>query len=239
MLRTVYVTVDGVRSPVLQGGPLDAEEAVVFVHGNPGYSEDWRGLSEQLSEFARTIAPDMPGYGDADKPDTFDYTVDGYARHLDGLLTKLGVRRVHLVLHDLGGAWGLTWAATHPASLASLTLINIGVMPGHRWHFLARIWRTPVLGEIFMATTTRFGFKTLSRIGNPRGMPSDMINRTYDHFDSRTRQAVLRLYRATNDVGALSERCGNILKPLNLPTLVIWGRADPYLSVSYAERQQD
>ena len=239
MLRTDDVTVDGVRSPVLQGGPLDAEEAVVFVHGNPGFSEDWRGLSERLSKFARTVAPDMPGYGNADKPDTFDYTVDGYARHLDGLLTKLNVRRVHLVLHDFGGAWGLTWAAAHPASLASLTLINIGVMPGYRWHFLARIWRTPVLGEIFMATTTRFGFKTLSRIGNPRGLPSEMINRTYDHFDSRTRQAVLRLYRATNDLGALSERCGNILKPLNLPALVIWGRADPYLSASYAERQRD
>jgi pimeloyl-ACP methyl ester carboxylesterase len=88
MLRTDDVTVDGVRSPVLQGGPLDAQEAVVFVHGNPGFSEDWRGLSERLSEFARTIAPDMPGYGNADKPSTFDYTVDGYARHLDGLLTN-------------------------------------------------------------------------------------------------------------------------------------------------------
>ena len=167
MLRTDDVTVDGVRSPVLQGGPLDAQEAVVFVHGNPGFSEDWRGLSERLSEFARTIAPDMPGYGNADKPDTFDYTVDGYARHLDGLLAKLGVRRVHLVLHDFGGAWGLTWAATHTTSLASLTLINIGVMPGYRWHFLARIWRTPVLGEIFMATTTRFGFKC--RTSRPTG----------------------------------------------------------------------
>jgi pimeloyl-ACP methyl ester carboxylesterase len=153
MLRTDDVTVDGVRSPVLQGGPLTAKEAVVFVHGNPGFSEDWRDLSERLSGFARTIAPDMPGYGNADKPRTFDYTVDGYARHLDGLLAKLGVRRVHLVLHDFGGAWGLTWAAMHTASLASLTLINIGVMPGYRWHFLARIWRTPVLGEIFMATT--------------------------------------------------------------------------------------
>jgi pimeloyl-ACP methyl ester carboxylesterase len=68
MLRTDDVTVDGVRSPVMQGGPLAAEEAVVFVHGNPGFSEDWRDLSERLSEFARTIAPDMPGYGNADKP---------------------------------------------------------------------------------------------------------------------------------------------------------------------------
>ena len=44
MLRTDDVTVDGVHSPVLQGGPLDAKEAVVFVHGNPGFSEDWRYL---------------------------------------------------------------------------------------------------------------------------------------------------------------------------------------------------
>ena len=75
MLRTDDVTVDGVRSPVLQGGPLAAKEAVVFVHGNPAFSEDWRDLSERLSGFARTIAPDMPGYGNADKPSTFDSMV--------------------------------------------------------------------------------------------------------------------------------------------------------------------
>ncbi|MGH3794323.1 MAG: alpha/beta fold hydrolase [Pseudonocardiaceae bacterium] len=53
--------------------------------------------------------PDPPGYGGADKPDRFDYTVDGYARHLGGILDQIDVHRAHLVLHDFGGAWSLAW----------------------------------------------------------------------------------------------------------------------------------
>jgi pimeloyl-ACP methyl ester carboxylesterase len=41
--------------------------------------------------------------GGADKPVCFDYTVDGYAHHLGGIIDQLGIQRVHLVLHDFGG----------------------------------------------------------------------------------------------------------------------------------------
>ncbi len=113
MQADLTVTVDGVRSPVLQAGPADASEAVVFVHGNPGPAIDYADLVERVGGFARAIAPDMPGYGGADKPADFDYTVDGYARHLAGILDELGIGRAHLVLHDFGGSWGLTWATNH------------------------------------------------------------------------------------------------------------------------------
>jgi hypothetical protein len=43
----------------------------------------------------------------------------------------------------------MAWAAAHPTAFASATLINIGVLPGYHWHYLARIWRTPLLGELF------------------------------------------------------------------------------------------
>ncbi len=238
MLRLNDVAVAGVHSPVLLGGAPEGDEAVVFLHGNPGFCEDWEDLSERVGAFARTIAPDMPGFGNADKPAGFDYTVDGYVRHLDGLLQKLGVKRLHFVLHDFGGLWGLTWAAAHPDSIASLTLIDVGIAPDYKWHYLARIWRTPVFGEIFMATTTRAGLKMALKHGNPRGLPDGFVDRMYDHYDMATRRAVLRLYRATNDVGERSERCGEILRPRHIPTLVLWGRADPYFPVGYAERQR-
>src|SRR5437868_12255135 len=96
-MRENEAVVGGVRSPVLEGGPAGADEAVVFVHGNPGSGRDWTDLATRVSQFARTIAIDMPGFGRADKPDNFDYTVPGYARHLDGALEQLGVRRAHLV----------------------------------------------------------------------------------------------------------------------------------------------
>ena len=63
MLRRSEVMVDGVRSVVLQGGPASSDEAIVFVHGNPGFSRDWEELLERVGEFSRCLAPDMPGFG--------------------------------------------------------------------------------------------------------------------------------------------------------------------------------
>ena len=100
------VAVDGVRSVVTVGARTGSDSAVVFVHGALGSRRDWATLVEEVAAFGRAVAPDMPGYGDADKPESFDYTTQGYARHLGGLIEELGIRRVHLVLHDLGGPGG-------------------------------------------------------------------------------------------------------------------------------------
>ena len=110
-ISTVEVSVRGVRSPVLTAGPPDDAEAVVFVHGNPGPSDDWRDLLPRAGELGRAIALDMPGYGRAGKPKDFSYSVDGYAVHLAALLDQLGITRAHIVAHDFGGAWALAWAA--------------------------------------------------------------------------------------------------------------------------------
>ncbi len=238
-VRKGEVIFQGVRSPYLESGDRRSQESVVFVHGNPGSSEDWRDLLGQVGAFARAVAPDMPGYGQADKPKEFNYTVEGYARHLDGILNHLGVRRAHLVLHDFGGPWGLAWAAQHPARLASVTLINIGIMPGYRWHSLARIWRTPLLGELFFATTTRTAFGLSLKHGNPRGLPKAMVDRMYRDLDWGTKRAVLRLYRATDNPGQMAEALGPLFRQLDVPTLVIWGAADPYVPVRYAECQRE
>lgn len=235
-IRETEVVIDGVRAPVREAGPAGSEEAVVFVHGNPGSSRDWDDLLPRTGAFARAVAPDMPGFGRADKPDGFEYTIQGYARFLGGGLEALGVRRAHLVLHDFGGPWGLAWAAAHPDAVASVVLINIGVLIGYRWHYLARIWRTPVLGELFQATTTMPGFRLLLRHGNPRELPRGFVERMYRDYDRGTKRAVLRLYRATPP-GVL-EAALPTMRQLDPPALVVWGRHDPYLPVKHAERQR-
>jgi pimeloyl-ACP methyl ester carboxylesterase len=235
-IRSRSIAVDGVRSPVLEAGPEDSPEAVVFVHGSPGTSQDWDDLLPRVSAFARVLAPDMPGFGDADKPRDFPYTVDGYARHLGGLLDQLGVRRAHLVLHDFGGGWGLGWALAHPDAFASVTLIDIGVLIGYRWHRYARIWRTPVLGELFQATANRWAFRQLIGRENPR-LPREAVDRIYDQGRGwPTKRAVLRLYRATPP--DFAEAMAPRFRELDPPTLVVWGTADAYLPVEQAERQR-
>ena len=238
-LRESQITVSGIRSPVLEAGPTDRDEAVVFVHGNPGSSRDWEDLVVRVGQFGRTVAFDMPGFGRADKPADFTYTVPGYADHIDGMLAALGIRRAHLVLHDFGGPWGLTWAATHRDRVASLVLINIGVLLGYRWHYLARIWRTPVLGELFQLIGTRRMFHRSLKHGNPRGLPCAFVDRMFDDYDRGTRRAVLKLYRATNHPDRLAEQLAKALRPLQLPVLVIWGKHDPYVPVELAERQRE
>ncbi len=239
MLRLTEVLVDKVRTSVREAGAENAREAVVFVHGNPGSSADWENLMEQVAPFARCVAPDMPGFGQSARPKDFDYTVAGYANHLGGVLQKLNVARAHLVLHDFGGPWGLAWVLANPASVRSLTLINTGILRGYHWHYLARIWRTPVLGEVFMASTTLFGFRTLLKHGNPRGLPKQFIDQMYVYFDAGTKRAVLKLYRATNRPGELAEKFAGAFQSWTCPVLVVWGRHDPYLPVSYAGRQRE
>jgi pimeloyl-ACP methyl ester carboxylesterase len=188
---------------------------------------------------ARAVAVDMPGFGHADKPESFNYTVEGYARFLGLMLDDLGIERAHLVLHDFGGPWGLEWAANNPNRLASVVLVNTGVLPDYRWHYLARIWRTPVAGEVFQATTTRSGLRMALRHGNPRGLPRAFVDRMYDDGDAGTSRAVVKLYRATNDPSGMSRRQTEALAPLDRPALVIWGARDPYLPVALAERQRE
>ena len=233
------ITVDGLSIPVSSTGDPSAEEAIVFVHGNPGSRRDWDDLLSRVSPFARAVAFDLPGFGRADKPNTFEYTVEGYARFLERTLDQLGVQRARLVLHDFGGPWGLEWAARNPDRLDSAVLINTGVLLDYRWHYLARIWRTPVAGEAFQASTTRTGFHTALKHGNPRGLPRGFVDRMYDDTDAGTTRAILRLYRATDDPAGMGRRQADALRPLDRPALVVWGAHDPYLPVALAYRQRE
>jgi pimeloyl-ACP methyl ester carboxylesterase len=236
-LTTTAVSVNGVSSPTFQAGDATASEAVVFVHGNPGPKEDWQDLVPATGEFARAIAPDMPGYGAADKPKEFDYTSGGYAAHLDGILGQLGIERAHLVMHDFGGAWGLLWAVQHPDAFASATLINTGVLLDYRWHRLARIWRTPGLGEAFMATTSKTGFRAVIRHDNPR-LPSSAIERLYVASSGwPTKRAILKLYRATPESAFVALQ--DPLRRLDRPALVVFGTDDAYIPFKQAERQRE
>jgi pimeloyl-ACP methyl ester carboxylesterase len=233
------VEVGGTRTRVRTAGPQDAREAVVFVHGNPGSADDWDALVDAAGEHMRAVAFDLPDFGETIAPAGFEHTVGGYAAFVDEAIATLGIERVHLVLHDFGGPIGLAWAARRPAMLASVTLIDTGVLSGFRWHSLARIWRTPVLGELFQATATRPMFRLLVNRGEPRGLPRAFVDRMYDHYDRRTRRAVLALYRDTDDPGAGAAELRALLAPLDLPALVIWGEHDAYISASFATRQRE
>ncbi len=230
----------GTSTRLVEAGPAEASAAVVFVHGNPGSCDDWEPLTGVVGASGlRAVAFDLPDFGETIAPAGFEHSAPGYAAFLDAALAALEIERTHLVLHDFGGPIGLAWAASHADRIASITLIDIGILPGYKWHRLARIWRTPVLGELFMATATRRAFLTLVDRDEPRGLPRPFTERMYEQYDRRTKRAVLKLYRATDEPGAPDPQLVAALRTADPPALVIWGGGDAYLPSRYAERQRD
>jgi pimeloyl-ACP methyl ester carboxylesterase len=232
-LRERTVEVLRVRSPVIESGPEDASEAVVFVHGNPGSRLDWTDLVRRTGRFARAVAFDMAGFGQADKPRDFTFTVAGFAGFIDGALADLCVERVHLVVHDFGGPFGLAWAATHPDSFASVVLINTPPISNYRWHLLAKMWRTPLLGELTHLIASRRLFGSVLNRGQVRPLPQESIDRMWRDYDGGTAFAVLKLYRSSRirKVDPAEE----LFRQLDRPALVVWGQRDPFIPARFAE----
>jgi pimeloyl-ACP methyl ester carboxylesterase len=238
-VRRGRVEIDGGSSPLMEEGSPDAREAVVFVHGNPGSSSDWTALVAAAGELGRAVAVDMPGFGKAQAPVDFGFDVPSYADFLAKALEQLQIERAHLVLHDFGGPFGLTWGVQHPDAWVSVVLINIGILPGYSWHSMAKRWRTPIVGELVQAWIPRSAWRRTMQKSSPRGLPQEFVDKMYDDYDRATRQTVLKLYRNTPDPGTSAAEFGSAIAELHKPALVLWGAADPFLGVEYAERQRE
>jgi pimeloyl-ACP methyl ester carboxylesterase len=222
--------IDGL--PVFWRSGAYSDAPALYLHGVPTNSDDWLGF------LARTggLAPDLPGFGRTGKPGHYDYSIGGYERFLEQFLTLVGVLRVKLIVHDWGSV-GLAWAQRHPERVERLVLINaVPLLPGIQWSRLARIWRTPLLGELAMGSTTRRVIRHVTRDSNVASgpLPDSMLDSIFDHFDQGTQRATLRLYRSASEETLL--RAGARQSDLDMPALVVWGERDPYLPVQFAQQ---
>ncbi|HTZ86698.1 MAG TPA: alpha/beta hydrolase [Solirubrobacteraceae bacterium] len=225
------------RSAPPPGGGVASPGAAVplYLHGVPDSSDTW------VEFLARSggIAPDLPGFGRSGKPGSLSYTIEEYADFIESFLAMVGVERVSMVVHDWG-AVGLAYAQRHPERIARLVVMNsVPFLPGYRWHRTAKIWRTPVLGELSMGTTNRFTLKLISRESNaaPGPMPESWRESVLAHFDQGTQRAILRLYRSSppERLAAAGEQLGE----LRVPSLVVWGTRDPYIPARFAKSYAD
>ncbi len=130
-------------------------EPVVFVHGNPTWSFQFRNLVLGLRDRRRTIALDHVGCGLSDKPGdaAYDYTLGRRVDDLEALLARLVPEgRLSLVLHDWGGMIGMAWAVRHPGRVARIALANtaaFGLPPGKPFPWQLSLARGP-LGALFV-----------------------------------------------------------------------------------------
>jgi pimeloyl-ACP methyl ester carboxylesterase len=221
----IYVTESGRGSPIL------------FLHGNPDSADLWSGVIDRLDGRRRSIAIDLPGFARSEASDDFDYSLKGQSKFVATLLNSLEIDEpVNLVCHDFGGTFALSYLSNFPEKVRSVVISNTAFFADYRWHFWARIWKTPVLGEIAMALPMgRSAFRREMRKGSKR-LTDVQIDQVYDRLTPRVKSNVLRLYRSVNPGSFPDWENRFEAAARRVPVLVLWGDGDPYISDSYADR---
>lgn len=121
-------TPGGATMSYLDEGPR-RDEAVLMLHGNPTWSFYYRRLVARLAPGLRCVVPDHVGMGLSAKPSGYPYTLEQRIADVEALVRRLGLRRIHLVVHDWGGAIGFGLAARHPGLIGRIVVLNTAAFP--------------------------------------------------------------------------------------------------------------
>jgi haloalkane dehalogenase len=216
-------------------------DPVLFVHGTPSWSFEWRHVIQRWSGSFRCIAPDHLGFGLSAKPQEGPYRPEDHARRLHKLVAKLGLRDVTLVVHDFGVPIGLSLALEEPERFRALVISNG--------------WFWPLQDDRKLVWTSRLVRSALGRFlytrlnASPRWLiPSSFYDRTklrpevHEHYlapfaSPEEREAPWALgcsLTGSHDwYRSLWERRERISQ---LPAHIIWGAQDPAFGAPYLAR---
>ncbi|HYH97420.1 alpha/beta fold hydrolase [Hyalangium sp.] len=219
---------DGRMHYVEEGrGPL-----VLFVHGTPTWSFEWRHLIRGLSSSHRCIAPDLLGFGLSERPERFEYTPEAHARALATFVERLGLKDFTLVVHDFGGPIGLPLALEQPERIRELVLFNTWM-----WSFAEdreMVQRGKIVSGAlggFLYRRLNFSLRVLapSAYGDRRKL-TRRIHRQYlaPFPDAKSRGQVLwALARALNGSSAFyASQWERRQRLQGRPALILWGMKD-------------
>lgn len=209
--------------------------AKIFLHGVPDSPAIWAPLLAELALGDTPVAvPAMPGFT-GPLPAGFAATKEAYADWAIGEVERLAAAHglVDLVGHDWGAIIVQRVAMLRPDLVRSWVLSNAVIDPDYRGHRVARIWNTPVLGELFMAVS---GPKKLQQSLVEQGVPAAVAAQEATQWVSKDkRRAILKLYRSANGLNFGVDWAKN-LETLKGPGALVWGEGDPYVDIAVAER---
>jgi haloalkane dehalogenase len=235
-----FETPDGALSYIDEGsGP-----AVLFVHGTPSWSFEWRAVIRSLRDRYRCVAVDHLGFGLSEKPASAPLAPPDHARRLRALVEALDLRDLTLVVHDFGGPIGLPLAIEAPERVARVIAINTWMWPSDGDRALRKMDR------VIRGPVGRFLYRWLNfspRVLLPstfavRSRLTPALHRQYlMPFARRAdREGPYQLARAL--VGADPHYAALWARRAELaekPLTVLWGMKDPALSERYLKMWVD
>jgi len=233
----MHVHVQNARIHVEQTG---TGAPALLLHGVPDSAELWQPVMGGIRDYYRCHAPDLPGFFRSQLPVNFDFSLEGYASFVKDLLDGLGIDQpVTLILHDWGGIFGMAFACTYPERVRRIVGGSFPFSHQYRWHAWARVWRTPVVGELSMTLMNSHLFHWEIGRGSRR-LKKDQISRMYQAViaNPKTKKTALKLYRSMspNRIKPWQPRVEQLIR--QVPVDLVWGEDDPYIPIHQASLLQ-
>jgi pimeloyl-ACP methyl ester carboxylesterase len=228
-----FVDVDGLRIRYVRKG---SGPPVVLVHGIASSVYSWADVIPALAESHDVIALDLPGFGGSDIPPP-GFSAARYVTVLRGFLDALGLARVRLVGHSLGGAVASAFAAAEPERVERLVLVDaagFNLAPEDR-PWLLRVGGWPGVAPVLEALplrrrTVALGLRQVFH-DDARVTPERVEEYAAPFFRPGASRFMAGLLRDARALG-LPEAIGRI----RAPTLVVWGDDDRWVPLTDADR---
>lgn len=229
------VTARGVRMRVIEAGEGNPA-AIVLIHDLFGSHLSFDDVIDPLAERFHVLAPDLPGFGDSEKPNParYGYGVETFAEAVADIIAAYGLGRACVVGHGLGGAVAITLAALH-AELVVRLAIESPVCYPHPPNRALRPPLWPGIGSVlFKQLYGRRAFRNYFRnevYGSKIRYPSARVAKFYAHFNTPSaRESAYAILRSILDTRPVMARVTRIRQP----TLVLWGRDDRIHPAAFA-----
>lgn len=211
---------------------------LLLLHDFCATREMWSATIEKLAERFHVLAPDLPGFGASEKPDPqrYAYGWDAFASSLYDLVASLGLGRIHVCGHGMGGGVALALAAKHASLVHKLVLTSALVYPPKE-HALERTGRLPLVGAlVWRQAMGRALFRSYVHkaiYSGAQRMPPGRADELYDVFNTPgARQAAHATLVAKADTRPLVAH----LPRVTADTLVVWGRDDIIAPIEHGRR---
>ncbi|MBK4729183.1 alpha/beta hydrolase [Oxynema sp. CENA135] len=235
-----YIETNRIRLHCVTQGEGDL---VILLHGFPEFWYSWRYQIPPLSRYFKVVVPDLRGYNDSDKPQS-GYDLDTLSADIRGLIASLGYAKAHVVGHDWGGAIAWHLAEKFPSCLDRLAILN--APHPHRWlHEMAgnvdqlrRSWyvfafQVPGIPEWLIHQNLKdFVKKVFQEQAIRKGAFTAELTRIYQEALEKpgVLSAAIAYYRQLMAPQNWLSQWGRSPDPVTVPTLVLWGEEDSFLS---------
>jgi len=132
--------------------------AIVFIHGFGAAIDWWDEIAPTLAKDHRAIRVDLIGHGGTAAPAS-GYTIEQQAALVSAILDKLGVERVTVIAHSMGGEVATALSEINPKRIERLIYIDSPPTAGTTFTIMTEAYLMPVLGELLRNSkpTGRFG----------------------------------------------------------------------------------